>query len=329
MADATHRPHKSTTGRSVTQPAASAGLRALQAVAPALAGRVAARLFMTPPRHGRAPAGWRAVAAAAPFELRTRRATLRGVRLGRGPAVLLVHGWGGRGDQLAPFAAPLLDAGCSVIAYDAPAHGASGGRTTNMPEVAEAIARVAERFEARAAIAHSLGAAALTLALRRGLALEAAVLVAPPRAPTAWLDAFSAAVGLRPDSRRALQAGIERRVGLRMAELAVPRLAGGLSAPALVVHDRADREVPWEDGAAIAAAWPGARLLTTDGLGHRRVLRDARVVAEATGFVLGRLPRCGCGRLALARAAGEDRCASCLLELYLADVEERAPGAAA
>jgi len=25
--------------------------------------------------------------------------------------------------------------------------------------------------------------------------------------------------------------------------------------PLLVVHDRDDREVPWEDGAAIAAAW--------------------------------------------------------------------------
>ena len=75
----------------------------------------------------------------------------------------------------------------------------------------------------------------------------------------------------------------------------------------------------------IAAAWPGARLLTTDGLGHRRVLRDAGVVAEAAGFVLERLPRCACGRLATGQHPGEPRCASCLLSLHLGSRGTRGP----
>ena len=57
--------------------------------------------------------------------------------------------------------------------------------------------------------------------------------------------------------------------------------------PLLVFHDRDDAEVPWSDGAAIAGAWPGARLVTTAGLGHRRILRDERVVSQAVAFVKG------------------------------------------
>lgn len=323
------RSQNSTTGRSFSHRGARVALGALQSVAPAVAGRLAARLFMTPPRRRKAGRGREELAGRVPFAVETPGATLRGVRVGSGPAVLLVHGWGGRGDQLAAFAPPLLEAGCSVVAFDGPAHGASTGRTTSMPELAGAIGAVAARFRPRAAVGHSLGGAALALALHRGLALDAAVLVAPPRTPTEWLEAFSAHLRLDARTRDALRLRIERRVGVRMAELAVPRLAEALRTPALVVHDRGDGEVPWDDGAAVAAAWPGARLLSTSGLGHRRILRDARIVAEATTFLVDRLERCGCGRLAAAVAQGAPVCEGCSLERYLADKEARAPGAAA
>jgi pimeloyl-ACP methyl ester carboxylesterase len=317
---------KSTTVRSS---AARSALRALQSVAPPLAARVAARAFMTPPRYRKAPADWAAIAPAAPFAVRARGETLRGVRLGRGPAVLLVHGWGGRGDQLAAFAAPLFAAGCSVIAFDGPAHGASTGRTTNMPELADAVREVAVRFRARAAIAHSLGGAAIALALHRGLALDSVVLVAPPRAPEAFVDAFCSGLGLSAGTRDALRLRIERRVGIRMSDLATPRVVRGLRAPALVVHDRDDAEVPWEDGAAIAAAWPGARLVSTDGLGHRRILRDPTVVSDAVAFVIDRVPRCACGRLASPVQDAPPCCETCQLDRHLWDREGRSAGVAA
>ena len=53
----------------------------------------------------------------------------------------------------------------------------------------------------------------------------------------------------------------------------------------LVVHDREDVTVPYDDGAAIAAAWPGAELVTTTGLGHRDIVRDREVVARAVAFL--------------------------------------------
>ncbi len=39
--------------------------------------------------------------------------------------------------------------------------------------------------------------------------------------------------------------------------------------------------MPFSEGLRVARNWPGARLLATEGLGHRRVVRDSRVVNEA------------------------------------------------
>jgi pimeloyl-ACP methyl ester carboxylesterase len=323
-------PHvkKSTTVRTTrSQRAVRTGVGALGAVAPGLAGRAAARLFLTPPRTP-APAREReALAGADRFAVRVGSATVRGFRLGEGPAVLLVHGWGGRAGQLVAFAQPLAAAGCAVVGFDAPAHGASSGRVASVPEFADAVAAVAAAHGARAAIGHSMGAAAVAFALRRGLALDAAVLVSPPRSPAEFLDRFCAALRLGDGAREAARSRIERRVGARMAELDVVAAAPALATPALVVHDRGDADVPFDDGAAIAHAWPGARLVATSGLGHRRVLRDREVVAEAVAFVVARLQRCACGRLARVAPSSEvPQCAGCLLEHHLRERDARGAG---
>jgi hypothetical protein len=73
-----------------------------------------------------------------------------------------------------------------------------------------------------------------------------------------------------------------------MSAFSVPAVAGQIATPPLLlVHDRLDSETGWSDSAAIARVWPVARLVTTSGLGHRRILRDPAVVAEAAGFVTG------------------------------------------
>jgi pimeloyl-ACP methyl ester carboxylesterase len=161
-----------------------------------------------------------------------------------------------------------------------------------------------------------MGGAAVALAAVRGLRLDAAVLVGAPSTPAAFVDRFEEALELRPAVAAALRARLGRRVGIPVDALDIVRLAPAAGTPLLVLHDRDDAEVPLADGAAVAAAWPEARLIVTEGLGHRRILRDAAVAAEVTGFLLARLPRCGCGRLATgctpaAGGGAEPRCAGC------------------
>ncbi len=330
-------PGNSTTVRSQANPKPApdvpgvvrVGLRALHLVAPGAAARVSEQLFLTPQRHT-APAREReALAGARPFSVRFRGGRLRAWSFGEGPAVLLVHGWSGRGGQLAAFAPPLLLAGFRVVTFDGPGHGLSSGRLSTVPLFGEALRAVAARVGGvRAVIAHSFGAPSVTHALLAGLRLDAAVFVGPPRSPAEPFRLFCDALELPESLRARLRARLEARLGLTIEELDVPRLARALDVPLLVVHDRDDAEVAWAEGAAIAQEWPGARLLTTTGLGHRRVLRAPEVLRAATDFVAAhaRAVYCACGRPA---SAGATTCPTCRLSLELFDPSTRWIGASA
>lgn len=297
-------------------------------VAPELAARWAQDLFFT-------PRGRRTSRRAAAFLNAGRRfdVLLDGKRVaawswGRGPNVFLVHGWAGLGGQLSAFGRALLAQGFRVVTFDAPGHGQSDGRHSSIVHFARAIQVVAEAVgEPRAIVAHSLGAAATVRALSEGLPLERAVFVGPTGGPRDWARRFAAQLGVPAPVMARMRERSERWLGASWDDFDIPGLAARQTAELLVVHDRDDAEVPWSDGAAIAAAWPGARLVTTHGLGHRRILFDERVVERAVAFVRGEpvvaedwLPRCanpGCGN----RPGPEGLCESCALEasLYVRD----------
>jgi pimeloyl-ACP methyl ester carboxylesterase len=205
------------------------------------------------------------------------------------PAVLLAHGWGGRATQMRRFVPALIAAGYRAVAYDQPAHGLSEGRLTGLPDFADALAEVARHHGGvRAVIAHSLGGPAAAIALARGLALERVVLISPPSDLVGYSRRFARWFAIPERVRRAMQAAIEERFGVRWAELELARVAPRLRAEALVIHDRGDAMVPWRHGAAVAQRWPGARLLSTSGLGHRRILEDDAVARAAADFIAGR-----------------------------------------
>lgn len=93
--------------------------------------------------------------------------------------------------------------------------------------------------------------------------------------------------------RALMQGEIERRFGVRWSEFEVEQTAPLLTQPALIVHDanddqrksQWDADNPFRDGERYARHWPGARLLRTEGLGHRGVLRDPLVVSEVVDFI--------------------------------------------
>ena len=256
---------------------------------PELAGAWAERLFLTPPRQGAMSALDLIDARSSFIEHKGRHiATWRWGSLDS-PAVLLVHGWGGYAAQLRAFVFPLLGAGFRVIAYDQPAHGVSEGRLTGLPDLADVMAEVAwHHGEVRAVIGHSLGGAAIALAMARGLRLESVVAVSPPSDLVGYSRRFARWHWIPEPVRRAMQSAIEERYGVRWEELELSRLAPSLGARALVIHDRNDRVVPWTQGASFAHHWPRARLLSTDGLGHRRILEDEAVTRAAADFISGR-----------------------------------------
>src|SRR5512140_1656761 len=158
---------KSTNDRaSLVRAVLPGAIRLLARLSPALAARAGARLFLRVPRVPRPrgeAAAFLASGESSPVPHAGRR--LAAWTWGRGPAVVLVHGWGGRVAQMRAFVPSLVAAGHRVVVFDGPAHGASGGRSTSIPAFADAIAAVVRATGARAVIAHSMGGASTLLAV--------------------------------------------------------------------------------------------------------------------------------------------------------------------
>jgi hypothetical protein len=261
-------------------------LRAAAAVSPELAAAGLLRLFLTPRRH-RVPERERAwLAAAEAHRVRIAGRELGLWSWGEGPAVLLVHGWEGRGSQMGAFAAPLAAAGLRAVAFDAPGHGTSEGERSSIPEMAEAVAGVAALLGGvRGVVAHSAGAAATSVALAAGTGAERLVYLAPPNDPVRFLRAAGDMVGLPPVVARHAQRRIERRFDMSFAAYRGTHLAPRIALPLLAFHDPADRDVPFTEAEALVAHWPAARLVPTPGLGHRRLLRDPGTVSRTVEFI--------------------------------------------
>ncbi len=260
--------------------------RATDALSPELARRWAQRLFTTPPRHAPPSVERAMLQRGRAFSFHSGGLSLRAWSWGEGPAVLLAHGWGGRGGQLHAFIEPLLDEGYSVLTFDAPGHGQSEGRTASVPLFARAMMDLAElRGPFHAVIGHSFGGATAAYALSRGLPASRAVLIAAPESPEGFYRELLTALGFPIARQEACLRAMERDYGLRLADIHGPSRAAEIRVPGLVIHDATDREVPLAHGEAYAAAWPGARLARTEGLGHRRILRSPHAIALAASFL--------------------------------------------
>lgn len=272
-------------------------------IAPRWTLQTASRWFVTPPRH-LAPAAETAFLASGQRQvLHTARGPLVTWQFGAAdaPAIIASHGWGGRGGQFRAFAHELLQAGFQVWVFDHYGHGQSAGREATLIDFTAGLRCVHDTLVARGVqvegyLGHSLGGAAIAVALagRDGLPPlagggEAArvVLIAPPSSLQRYSRLFARYLGLPERIREAMQWRFEQRIGVRWQNFEFPDAGASLRAEALIIHDQEDRDVPIATGLAVARGWPGARFLRTHGLGHTRILRNARVIRDARDFMTG------------------------------------------
>ena len=265
-----------------------AGFRVAGAVAPGLAARWAEAIFCTPPRQEERPAEETFLATGRPLSIPYGTAALRGWEWGEGPLVVLAHGWGSRAGRWSALVPELLGAGLRVVAYDAPAHGQSPGRLASLPEFARALRAVAATAgTVHGLVGHSLGGAAVAVALSQGMPAARAVLIAAPADPATFSRAFASYLRIPAPVRDAMQRNLEARLQITWDALHLPTIVRHIAAPALVVHDRDDGDVPFDEATAIAGAWPRAELMLTEGLGHRAVIRNPTIIARTVEFLAG------------------------------------------
>ena len=205
--------------------------------------------------------------------------------------VLLVHGWRSRASRFAAIGSALVDRGYTVVSFDARGNGSSGGTRTHALEYADQVAVLGQRYgQFEAIVAHSLGAVATFIAVRRGVRTRRIVTVGAPHDFESVIRTFTTAVGMPPAASRALQSRVDRwarPLGVDVQREFVSELdPTAYTTPLLVVHDSGDREAPLEQAMQIVEAHTGpVETLITDGLGHNRVLSDEAVVERIARFV--------------------------------------------
>jgi pimeloyl-ACP methyl ester carboxylesterase len=206
----------------------------------------------------------------------------------REPYALLVHGWSSFGLRFLPWVARLREAGLAVVTFDQPGHGCSTGELCTLPDFINTIHAIGRRYgDAALAIGHSLGGTALTLAQGERWHAERVVVIAPAADIVEQAERFMRLVRLGEHLRERFFGWHERATGVSVDDLEVRRYLPALGLPCLIVHDIGDREVPWGDGELYARHWHNARLLTTQGLGHHRVLDAPDVMEAVLAFLRG------------------------------------------
>jgi pimeloyl-ACP methyl ester carboxylesterase len=138
-------------------------------------------------------------------------------------------------------------------------------------------------------IAHSLGCAATCRAYLTGkLACEKLTLVSPSPDMRQVARTFSRKLGFGKRAERMLTEEMEKRAHGRLSDFDIAGMgATGQLPDALVIHDTVDKESPYGVSQDIAVRWRGVRLITTDGLGHHRILIEPEVVQAAAANITG------------------------------------------
>ncbi|WP_160150880.1 alpha/beta hydrolase [Microbacterium timonense] len=197
---------------------------------------------------------------------------------GRGSrVVVLAHGWDGRASQFSRLVRELVSEGHRVVAFDAPAHGGSAGHRTYLVDWLSVFGRLQERHgDFHAIVGHSFGGLAALVGVAGGTAARRVVTIAAPADADLLLTQFQGMLGYSDTVAAQVRERFARRYFPGEADpfawLSSVRRPLPAGTPLLVAHDVGDRVVPFSEAARIAHANPGGRLLSTNGLGHNRIL---------------------------------------------------------
>jgi pimeloyl-ACP methyl ester carboxylesterase len=237
---------------------------------------------MTPKRRAR-PRLAEPLRNAQDFEIETPAGKIAAWRLGEGPAVLLVHGWQDDNALWSPLIQSLADAGVASVAFDLPGHGFSHGDQCTPSRAAAAMEAIAAQLgPIDAVVTHSFGGPVTGFALLNGFSARRIALIASPRGRNKrWFD-FAEERGIPQEvvhrARELYAADTGLHAAFDLAAVANP-------AKTLVIHSMDDDAVEWENGKAIAEAWPSAELVLCDGLGHRMIAQDRGIIERIVSFV--------------------------------------------
>ena len=204
---------------------------------------------------------------------------------GNKATILLAHGWESNAARWQRKIKSFIKEDFNIIALDAPAHGASGGKLFNALLYSEFINIVAQKYQPQIIIGHSVGGMALVFFQQKYKlqSLQKIILLGAPSEFEGILKDYIKLLGYNKKIEKNLKRIIIERFGSEPSDFSTSKFAKEITADGLIIHDTHDNVIPYSDAKLIEKELKGSKLVSTKGLGHS--LNDQSVTKTILDFI--------------------------------------------
>ncbi len=203
--------------------------------------------------------------------------------------MLIAHGFQSASVNFEAYAAALVEKGYEVIAFDAPAHGRSGGKRIVLPEYVRMLRSVNQYYGPfHSYMGHSLGGLALVLFLEDAPHNNDnhLVLVSPLVEMTAAVATLKTVLRLPDVVISDMNEYVQEISGHPFSWYSLRRALGQIQAKTMYVQDEDDQITPMPDALTVKNDnRPNIRFVFTKGFGHRRIYKDPNVRRQIVQFL--------------------------------------------
>ncbi len=203
--------------------------------------------------------------------------------------LLIIHGFESSVINFDRYIKPFIKKGYEVLAFDAPAHGRSGGKKITAPLYKAMIKEIHQQFgPVQSYMAHSFGGLAVSLALEEISHTPdyRLALIAPATETTTAIDTFFHFLQLDPAIRPEFERIIIQQGAVSSEWYSIRRALKHIQAKVMWFHDETDEVTPLKDVLRVKEEnRPNIEFVITNGLGHRRIYRDNKVSKAIIDFL--------------------------------------------
>lgn len=204
---------------------------------------------------------------------------------GKNKTILLAHGWESNTSRWSYILDALLKEDYNIVALDAPAHGKSDGQQFNALLYADFINAVYAHFKPEVLVGHSVGGMASVFAKHNYDLNEVSklVLLGAPAHFTGVFSRYKQMMGYNKKISRGLDRIVLERFGRPVDYFSAANFTAHFKSDGLIIHDKKDPIIPYEDAQLFANRFESSELITTTGFGHS--LKDPSLTPKIITFI--------------------------------------------
>lgn len=204
---------------------------------------------------------------------------------GTNDTILLVHGWESNSFRWKKIIEKLHKQDYNIIALDGPAHGQSGHTQFNAILYSEFINVVAKKHKPKTIIGHSVGGMASVVFQHKyqNQDLQKLILLGAPSELTKIFKNYVNLLGYNTRIEEGLNQWVMEYYNHPTSYYSTANFTLTVNVKGLIIHDKDDLIIPYDDALLIADHYKNATLITTKGFGHG--LRDDSVNQSIIDFI--------------------------------------------